>query len=204
MQDTVIQILNQYGYFGVFFLIMVENIFPPIPSEIILTFGGFMTTYAGLNIWGVILAATIGSVAGAIALYALGRILGTERLEKLFAGKLGRLLHLKKEDVRRAEAWFLQRGNKAIFFCRFVPIVRSLISIPAGVSQMKWAPFVTLTALGTCIWNIVLVFLGRIAGNAWSNIAHYVDTYALIAAGVIALLVIVFAFIFIKKRFIKK
>ncbi|MEG6512535.1 DedA family protein [Desulforamulus ruminis] len=204
MQKIIIEILNQFGYIGVFLLIMIENIFPPIPSEIILTFGGFMTTYTKMNVWGVTLAATAGSVMGAIILYVIGRVLNTERLERLFDSKLGKFLQLKKEDVKRAEKWFLKRGNKAVFFCRFVPIVRSLISIPAGGARMKFSSFLTLTVIGTFIWNVVLVFLGRIAGNAWETIAHYVDIYSMIAAAFFALVATLIVAIFVKKRFLKR
>lgn len=204
MQGTILEILNQFGYIGVFLLIMIENIFPPIPSEVILTFGGFMTTYTAMDVWGVILAATAGSVMGAVILYVIGRVLNTERLERLFDGKLGKHLHLKKGDVKRAENWFLKRGNKAVFFCRFVPIVRSLISIPAGVAKMKPGSFLTLTFLGTFIWNTVLVLLGKIAENAWETIAHYVDVYSMVAIVLLALLAVTVIVIFVRKRCLKE
>ena len=202
MQEIILDIINQFGYIGIFLLITLENIFPPIPSEVILTFGGFLTTYTNMNVWGVIIAATIGSVVGAIILYIIGRILNAERLARLFDSRLGKLLRLKKEDVRKAERWFLKHGNKAVFFCRFVPIVRSLISIPAGVAKMQLSPFLSLTVIGTFIWNVVLVFLGKIAGNAWEKIAGYVDVYAMIALAVFVLIAIVVGAIFIKKRFL--
>lgn len=201
MQEIILNIINQFGYIGIFLLITIENISPPIPSEVILTFGGFLTTHTSMNAWGVISAATIGSVAGAIILYIIGRVLHADRLARLFDSKLGKLLHLKKEDVRKAEGWFLKHGNKAVFFCRFVPIVRSLISIPAGVAKMQLCPFLGLTLIGTFIWNVVLVFLGRIAGSAWETIAGYVDVYAMIALTAFVLIAIVAGAIFIKKRF---
>lgn len=196
--------MNQFGYVGVALLIMVENIFPPIPSEVILTFGGFMTTYTTLNIWGVIIAATIGSVLGAIILYMVGRLLNAERLERLVGGKLGRMLRLKKEDIKKADAWFDKHGSKTVFLCRFVPIVRSLISLPAGSSGMKFGKFVALTAAGTLVWNVVLVWLGRAMGSAWEQIAHMVDVYSLIALLVLVVVFAVVAAVFVKKRFIDK
>lgn len=200
MQEIILDIINQFGYIGIFLLITLENIFPPVPSEVILTFGGFLTTYTDMNVWGVIIAATIGSVTGAVILYIIGRILKAERLERLFDSRLVKPLHLRKEDVRRAERWFLKHGNKAVFFCRFIPIVRSLISIPAGVSKMQWRPFLRLTVIGTFIWNAVLIFLGRIAGNTWETIAGYVDVYAMIALAAFLLIAIAIGVIFIKKR----
>ena len=106
MQDIMINIMNQFGYLGIALLIAIENIFPPIPSEVILTFGGFMTTISDMKIWGVILSATIGSVLGAVVLYSLGRWLNPQRLEHWLDGRFGRILHLKKEDVQRAGKWF--------------------------------------------------------------------------------------------------
>jgi membrane protein DedA with SNARE-associated domain len=204
MQEIIVNIMNQFGYVGVALLIMVENIFPPIPSEVILTFGGFMTTYTTLNIWGVIIAATIGSVLGAIILYMVGRLLNAERLERLVGGKLGRMLRLKKEDIKKADAWFDKHGSKTVFLCRFVPIVRSLISLPAGSSGMKFGKFVALTAAGTLVWNVVLVWLGRAMGSAWEQIAHMVDVYSLIALLVLVVVFAVVAAVFVKKRFIDK
>ena len=204
MEQIIIEIINKFGYAGIAFLIAVENIFPPIPSEIILTFGGFATTFSSMNVWGVIAAATAGSVVGAIVLYYLGRILSKERLEHLITGRIGKVLHLKKADVGRAGRWFLKHGNKTVFFCRFIPIVRSLISIPAGVGKMRMGIFLSLTAVGTFIWNVVLVFLGRLAGDAWGTIAGYVDTYGVIAAVIFALIAVIIGIIFVKKRFAKK
>ncbi len=204
MEQIVIDIINRFGYVGIGFLIAIENIFPPIPSEVILTFGGFMTTVTAMNVWGVIVAATIGSVVGAIVLYYLGRILNAERLERLFDSKLGKRLHLKKEDVHRAEKWFLRHGNKTVFFCRFIPIVRSLISVPAGTAKMKIGIFLSLTAVGTAIWNTALVFLGKFAGDAWGTVAGYFNIYSVIFAVIFVLLAIAAGIIFVKKRFLRE
>ncbi|AND85483.1 DedA family protein [Clostridium tyrobutyricum] len=202
MEQIILNVIEQFGYIGICLLIAVENIFPPIPSEVILTFGGFMTTFSSMNIWLVILVATIGSVIGALVLYAIGRFLSTERLEKLVQGKFGKVMHLKSEDIQKAEKWFEEHGNKAVFFCRFVPIVRSLISIPAGITKMKLSSFLILTISGTFIWNVVLVYLGRFAGNAWETIASYVDIYSIIAAVFFILIALILGAVFIKKRFI--
>jgi len=204
VQDIMLDVINRFGYAGVFLLIMVENLFPPIPSEVILTFGGFMTTYTDMNVWIVILVATLGSALGAVVLYLLGRLLNAAHLERLFEGRIGRLLHLKISDVNRAHAWFEKHGSKAVFFCRFVPIVRSLISIPAGMAKAKPGPFLLFTVAGTFIWNTVLIFLGRIAGDAWENMAHYVDTYSMIALAVLILVVLAIGAVFVKRRFLNQ
>lgn len=181
MQNWIITMMNRFGYAGVAGLIAFENIFPPIPSEVILTFGGFMTTYSDLELWGVIFAATIGSLLGAIVLYGVGRFFSPEKLEQLLSGKTGRLLHLYPEDVKKAVVRFEKRGNLTVFFCRFIPIVRSLISIPAGCANMNPVPFFLLTAAGSFIWNAVLVRLGAIAGESWNIIVSYMDAYSAIA-----------------------
>ena len=106
MQEMIIALMDQFGYFGILLLIAVENIFPPIPSEVILTFGGFMTTYTSLNAAGVIVFSTVGSLLGAIALYEVGRIFNKERLMKLVSGRIGKMLRLKAKDIESAESWF--------------------------------------------------------------------------------------------------
>ena len=115
MQEIIINLMNQFGYIGIFLLIAIENIFPPIPSEVILTFGGYMTTYSNLNVPLVILSATLGSLLGAIVLYAIGKILNKERLMKIVSGKVGKILHLKKEDIESADKWFDTKGEKCVF-----------------------------------------------------------------------------------------
>ncbi len=201
MQEWIIQIMDQFGYVGISFLIAAENVFPPIPSEIILTFGGFMTTYSGLSVWGVILAATVGSLLGAVILYWVGRVFKPERLEGWLDGRLGRILHLKKGDVTRATEWFDRKGRVAVFLCRCVPIVRSLISVPAGISKMNFGLFLLLTTAGSLIWNTVLVYLGVVAGASWELILQYTDTYTTITIVVLGIILVVLAGIFFLKRF---
>lgn len=188
MQNFIVDIMNQYGYWGIALLIAVENIFPPIPSEVILTFGGFMTTFTQMKLWGVVVAATIGSVAGAVILYGVGRWFNKDRLEHMVAGKIGRILRLKKQDISRAGAWFARRGKWTVFFCRFIPVVRSLISVPAGMARMNMGLFLILTLVGTAVWNIVLVSLGSFFGSSWQTIADYAGTYSAIGVTVLALL----------------
>ncbi|HNY20876.1 MAG TPA: DedA family protein [Treponemataceae bacterium] len=195
--------MGQFGYAGIALLIAIENIFPPIPSEVILTFGGFMTTYTTMNVWLVILSATVGSVIGAIALYAVGRLLNPERLQRWVRGRIGRFLHFKAEDISRADHWFQSKGKSTVFFCRFIPIVRSLISIPAGMAGMGMVDFLLLTAAGSAIWNLVLVWLGVFAGGAWAHIAGYMDIYSKIALVVLTLAFLAAAYFFYKAR-IKK
>lgn len=200
MQEIIISIMNNWGYLGIALLIAVENIFPPIPSEVILTFGGFMTTYTNLKLIGIIISSTIGSVLGAIILYLIGRIINKERLEKIVEGKIGTILHFKKQDIEKANSWFEKKGKSTVFFCRFIPIVRSLISIPAGITKMKFFSFVGLTTLGSIIWNFVLAYLGVIAGASWETVVAYIDSYSKIVLIFIAILLLIGSILFYKKR----
>ncbi len=200
MQEFILSMMNQFGYLGVFLLIAIENIFPPIPSEVILLFGGFMTTYTKLNIIGMVIAATLGSVLGAIVLYYIGKIFNKERLKKILSGKIGKILRLKNSDIDKADHWFDTKGNKTVFFCRFIPIVRSLISIPAGMSEMPITKFLVYTTVGSAIWNIVLVALGATVGENWKSILSIFDTYSHIALIVLIVIFVVGVFIFYKNR----
>ncbi|MDD4850401.1 MAG: DedA family protein [Gemmiger sp.] len=182
--------VDQFGYLGIFLLILIENIFPPIPSEVVLLFGGALTVTTHMNIPGTILAATAGSVAGAIALYALGRVFQAERLKRLFAGKFGQVLHLKPAYVDKAEQWFLRYQGKAVLICRCIPVVRSLISIPAGFAKMKIPRFLFLTTLGSAAWNTVLVSAGAGLGTAWERAMPYLEHYKTLVVVVAALLVL--------------
>jgi len=188
MENWILQLMEQFGYFGVFFLILVENIFPPIPSEVILTFGGFMTSRTSLTLLGVIFFATLGSLLGAIVLYWIGRLLDIERMEKIVE-RWGHILRLKKEDIHKANQWFDRYGIWTVFFCRMVPVLRSLISIPAGMNHMDMGVFLFFTTIGTLIWNTILVGLGAYLGESWEIIVYYMDIYSNI---VYALLVILF------------
>lgn len=190
MEDWITSVMSDYGYFGIFLLIMLENVFPPIPSEVILTVGGFMTTTTTMTIPGVILASTAGSVVGAVVLYGVGLLLDVERLEKII-DKYGSWLRVKREDIHKADAWFDRFGIWTVFFGRLVPLVRSLISIPAGMSNMKFWLFLSFTTLGTLLWNTVLVFVGEAVGDNREQIMHQLElysnvVYALLALGALA------------------
>ncbi len=200
MQEFIIEIMNQFGYYGISILIAVENIFPPIPSEIILTFGGYMTLNTSMSIIGIVISSTIGSIIGAVILYLIGRLLTKQKLYKLVDGKVGKILRFKRSDIDKSEEWFSKRGKSTVLFCRFIPIVRSLISIPAGMTKMQLPLFLIYTAIGSVIWNAVLTYLGAIAGSAWVNIAGYIDSFAkIVLFGLIGIVAIGFI-IFYKKR----
>lgn len=201
MEKWLLEFLNDYGYMGMMCLMAIENIFPPIPSEVILTFGGFMTSTSNLTIFGIVLSATSGSVVGAIMLYMIGMQLDVERLEKLIH-KYGSWLRLSTDDVYRAHGWFERYGTWTVFICRFVPLMRSLISIPAGMSHMHLGSFLVLTILGTLIWNSVLVYLGALLGASWSLMVMWLEMYAKIVYLGLAILGTVCVILFLKKRFL--
>ena len=200
MEEIIISIMNSYGYLGVFLLIAIENVFPPIPSEVILLFGGFMTTKADLNIILMIIAATLGSVLGAIILYYVGKILNKKRLIKIVNGKVGKVLRLKASDIEKADDWFDKKGNKTVFFCRFIPIVRSLISIPAGMSEMKMLKFLLYTFAGSTIWNTVLLIIGNRLGENWNSILGVFDRYSHIVLVILVFMFFGLVFWFYYKR----
>lgn len=206
MQEIIIEIMNNFGYIGIMFLILVENIFPPIPSEVILTFGGFATTLpnAEINIIGVIIFSTIGAIIGSIVLYLIGRILKKERLMTLAEGKIGKTLRFKPDDIEKADTWFKKHGVKTVFFCRFIPIIRSLISIPAGINGMNIFKFLLYTTLGTIIWNTMLTVLGSVFGENWTKLVDIIDLYGNIVLILIIILIITLIIVYYNKRIKKK
>lgn len=180
MQDVLIEFINDYGYMGIALLILIESVFPPVPSEVILLFGGFLTQRTEMTVPLVIVFATVGATAGASVLYLLGRLLDKEKIKKLFSGKLGKVLHLQAQDAAKAEGWFKRYQVWAVLLCRCVPIVRSLISIPAGMAKMKPLPFMVLTIIGTAVWNTAIVSIGAMAGEAWEKSLVSVEKYQML------------------------
>ena len=199
MENWITEVMNTYGYIGILLLIALENIFPPIPSEVILTFGGFMTTTSNMSIIGVIIVSTIGSVVGAIVLYGIGLLIDVNRLEKI-VDKWGHILRLTSKDIDKANAWFHKFGVWAVFLGRLVPLVRSLISIPAGMAHMNFWVFLLFTTLGSLIWNSILVSVGAAVGTSWSTIVGYMDTYSNVVLFLLVVFFVLFIILFIKNR----
>ncbi|MFE9834544.1 DedA family protein [Streptomyces sp. NPDC005551] len=169
--------------------IALENLFPPLPSEVILPLAGFAASSGRMSLPAVLLWTTLGSVAGALALYGVGALLGRERTLALAA----RLPLVKASDVERTEAWFLRHGPKAVFFGRMIPVFRSLVSVPAGVERMPLPSFLGLTTLGSAIWNTAFVLAGYLLGDNWTQVTGVVSAYskAVLAAAALAVLVFV-------------
>lgn len=199
MENWIVNIMEQFGYIGILLLITLENIFPPIPSEVILTFGGFMTTKTTLTVFGVVIVSTVGSVIGAVILYSIGLLLNVDRIEKIVE-KYGHIVRLSKNDIHKANNWFSKYGVWTVFFCRFIPLIRSLISLPAGMSHMNFGLFLLLTTFGTLIWNVVLVSIGATVGESWGTIVSYMDVYSNIVYVALVLIFIVLVVTFVRKR----
>ncbi|MDD7739407.1 MAG: DedA family protein [Fusicatenibacter sp.] len=200
MKEMIVAIMNQYGYLGILFLIAVENIFPPIPSEVILTFGGFLTTYTELHVPGVVFASTCGSLIGALILYKIGTRLTPEKLAKLLETRTMHLLGFHSEDAWKTAAWFERHGQKAVLFGRCVPIIRSLVSIPSGMAATPMPVFLFYTILGSTVWNILLVSLGALLGASWENVVRVFETYSGAVRILLAGAVVLFFCMKIRKR----
>jgi len=185
-------LISSMGYPGLGIVMFLENIFPPLPSEVVLPLAGSLTLTGRFTLIWVTVVGMVGSVAGAVVFYGLGRVFSEGRLRALI-GRYGRWLFLSVEDFDLAEAWFNRYGEYVIFFGRMVPIVRSLISVPAGLAAMNLPRFFFYTALGTALWSFVLAFLGRLLGASWPLVAEWIDTYqnAVLVIGVVAVVAFV-------------
>jgi len=181
--DWAVSVMEALGGFGVAALIALENLFPPLPSEVILPLAGFTASQGSFLLPVVIVWATLGSITGALALYLLGAALGRERTRRL----VGSLPLVKTEDVVRTEAWFDKNGPLTVLVGRVIPIFRSLISIPAGVTRMRLWMFLGLTALGSFVWNTVLITAGYLLGENWHLVEQYVGTFSNIVLAIVVL-----------------
>lgn len=169
LAGVVLDVIEALGAVGVGLLVALENIAPPIPSEVILPLAGFLAGQGRLGLVWVIVAATLGSLVGALALYALGATIGPARLCRLAE----RVPLMERSDVERAEAWFGRHGGMAVLIGRCVPLVRSLVSIPAGVERMPLPRFCLYTVIGSSVWNVLLVLAGYGLGSAWQDVGEY-------------------------------
>ncbi|QDP39603.1 DedA family protein [Radiobacillus deserti] len=202
MEAWVTNVITEYGYLGVFLTMVLENVFPPIPSEVVLPFSGFMTTKTDLSPIIMIATASLGSIVGAVLLYWIGSALNVERLARIVE-RWGHIFRLRKEDVRKADAWFDRYGIWTVLFCRVVPLIRSLISIPAGMSGMPFSLFLLFTSIGTLVWNTILIYIGVNLGAAWPTIVGYMDVYSnfiYVLLGIIIILAFVWYRKLVKKR----
>jgi membrane protein DedA with SNARE-associated domain len=189
LTDYVTGLVERLGGPGAGLAVALENLFPPIPSEVILPLAGFAAARGDLSLAGAIFWTTLGSVTGAVALYAVGLLLGRDRVRALAA----RLPLIKLGDVDRTEAWFARHGVKAVFLGRMIPIFRSLISIPAGLERMPMGTFLLCTTLGSLIWNTAFIMAGYGLGENWTAIQAWVGAYQNVVLVVCALALLGFA-----------
>ncbi len=199
MESFIIGFLENYGYFGVFLLIFIENIFPPIPSEIILGLGGFFSTTTSLTYIGVVLSATVGSVLGAIVLYYIGYYINSEKVKNIL-NKRNNILQIKGGKLNKAMGIYKKYASLSVFVCRMIPIIRSIISVPAGMAKMNLGKFVFLTGIGSLIWNAIITYLGVYLGANWKMIDSIIKEYTIIIFAVIAVLIVIYLTIRNKRK----
>lgn len=184
------ELINSMGYTGIVVLMVVENVFPPIPSEIVMPFSGFAAAQGQLALVGVVIAGTIGSVLGALPLYYIGKWVDEDRL-KDWVDEHGQWLALRRSDIEKAQEWFEDNGRIAVFLCRLVPGVRSLISIPAGFARMNMGVFLLYTALGTGLWAALLAYAGYALGENYQKVSTYLGPVAYVVFGALAVIAVV-------------
>jgi membrane protein DedA with SNARE-associated domain len=189
--DWSVSLMDVIGPAGAGLAIALENLFPPLPSEVVLPMAGLAASRGSFTLFEALAWTTAGSIVGAFLLYGLGAWLGVDRLRRI-ASKVP-LLH--PEDIDRTVGWFHRHGSVAVFFGRMIPIFRSLISIPAGVTRMPLWRFGLLTAAGSLIWNTIFVLSGFLLGESWHVVEQYVDILQWVVIGVVALAVAWFLFV---------
>lgn len=196
MQEYVISLLVDLGYIGIMFLITLECIIPPIPSELVLLFAGYLTTTTSLTVVLFIVFATIGSYIGALFLYFIGRCIPVDKLEKLIGHRYIRRLGFKPEHLEKSLAVFNKYDKITILVGRCIPIIRSLISIPAGMEKMSIGKFSIYTLIGSVIWNTIFICLGVFAGKSWDKVLLVVDSYKyIVMLGVLLVGIVIYMII---------
>lgn len=193
-----VDVVDALGSVGVGLLVALENLFPPIPSELVLPLAGYLAGTGRMALVTAIIAATAGSVAGALVLYWVGAAIGRRRLVRI----IDRVPLVDVADLERAEAWFDHHGGMAVLIGRLIPVVRSLISLPAGLRRMPLWQFVLYTTIGSGVYNVVLISLGYVLGERWQTVGHYSDyiNYAVYAAIVLTLAALVWRRLLARRR----
>ena len=189
LTDWATGIVERLGYLGVAMLVAVENVFPPIPSEVVLGLAGYTAARGDAWVVGMIIAATIGSVVGALALYGLSAAVGPVRLRAITI-RYGAWIGFGEADLDRAEAWFDRRSRSAVLLCRCVPLIRSLISIPAGLRRMPLGTFTVFTLLGSLVWNTTLIVAGYVLAEQWDKVLDYTEPFQYLVVAAMGVLVV--------------
>ena len=196
MVEWMQNLMNELGYLGIFLLMILENLFPPIPSELIMPSAGFAAARGDLHLLGVVAAGALGSVIGTLPLYFIGRAYGEKRLIE-WADKHGKWLTLSGKDIKRADDWFDRYGSGVVLFGRLVPGIRSLLSLPAGMSEMPLPKFMLFSALGSALWAALLAYAGYVLGDNYEEVEHLISPISKVVLGLVALWA---AYVFIERR----
>ncbi len=194
-----IDLVSTLGYPGIVLAMAAENIFPPIPSEAIMPLAGYLTTTGRFNLLLTILSGVLGSLIGAVVLYCIGVWAGNLAFRK-FLDRYGRFLMTTSKDLDAAEKWFERHGEKSVLFARMVPIVRSIISIPAGFVKMPLKKFMIFTTIGTTAWTTLLAVVGVVLGENWERIGPWMKKFDVVVMGIILVLVGYYVFRKLKNR----
>jgi membrane protein DedA with SNARE-associated domain len=189
--SVIESIILSLGYVGIALVMLVENLFPPIPSELVMPFAGFLVAQGKMNLVGVIASGTIGSVLGAVILYYLG-IWADETIVRRFIRRWGKWLTISEGELDRALAFFGRFGEAVVFFGRLIPIIRSLISVPAGMKRMPLGKFLLFTTIGTILWNVALTLAGVWLGANWEDVLGFLKTYQNLTLAVIVGAIVIF------------
>ncbi|MEM7578968.1 MAG: DedA family protein [Cyanobacteria bacterium P01_A01_bin.80] len=190
MLNWVTNIISSFGYIGIGLLMFLENVFPPIPSELIMPLAGFTVTQGKLNMQFVILAGTLGSVLGALPWYYLGKIVGERRLRK-WIDKHGKWLTLSGKDIDKSKRWLDKYGKATVFFGRLIPGIRTYISVPAGLDKMPLIPFLLYSFAGSLIWTAILAYAGFLLGDNFQQVEKYVGPISVIVITSIVIYLII-------------
>jgi membrane protein DedA with SNARE-associated domain len=199
MSDFIIGFITEWGYFGIFLLMVAENIFPPIPSELIMPFAGYVAANGQLSTFGVLLAGTLGSILGTTAWYVAARLLGLERFTWL-CNKLGRVATITEDDIDMAHRWFVRYGPLAVFVGRLIPAIRTLISVPAGLAAMPVGRFLVISTLGSLLWTGILTVAGVLLHEGYHLVEAWVDP---VSTAVVVLVVVIYVYRFVTWKPIK-
>ena len=186
LTDLVTETIDRLGYLGVALLVALESVFPPIPSEIVLPLAGFVAGRGDASVLGMVVASTAGSIVGSWVLYGISAAIGPDRLHG-FVERYGRWFGVKVTDLQRAEDWFDRRSDMAVFFGRCVPLVRSLVSVPAGFRRMPLLRFTAFTAAGSAVWNLALIGAGALLGEQWHIVGEWVGKLQTVVIAAIAM-----------------
>lgn len=189
MLKWVMGVISSAGYAGIVALMFIENVFPPIPSELIIPLAGYLVSKGQFEFAGVVIAGTLGSVLGALPLYYAGRKIKEKRIRK-WTNRYGRWMAMTEEDIDRAQSWFEKYGGWTVFFCRLLPGIRSVISIPAGIHRMSLVPFLLWSTAGMALWTTILTSAGYLLKSNYEKFEDYLDPFAYVVFGALLVMYI--------------